>query len=125
MTSPRHRGGHAQPRPLLQPSRTSVGVAVAGVLVLSLLGVRALASGSGGEGPSSSTFTGVVTEFADDGAILCVRRQGSADAAFCDVFYVRPESPRVRVGDRVIVTTITSRAEDGSSVSGMLVAPVP
>lgn len=125
MTSPRHRGGHTQPRPLLQPSRSSIGVAAAGVLVLSLLGVRALASGSGGgESPSSSTFTGVVTEFADDGAILCVRRQ-SVDAPFCDVFYVRPESPRVRVGDRVIVTTITSRAEDGSSVSGMLVAPVP
>ncbi|MDQ4086167.1 MAG: hypothetical protein M3165_10160 [Actinomycetota bacterium] len=123
MTSPRHRGSHTGSR---RPTRSAQAVAallVGAVVAGSFAAVRALAGAA--DDPGTTSFTGVVTEFADDGALMCVRRRDSADAPFCDLYYVPPDTPPIQVGDRVMVDTITSRAEDGSRVSGMLVTPLP
>jgi hypothetical protein len=128
MASARHRGTHTssgRPRRPGRPGRAAVAVATLAVggLAAGTFTVRALAGG--GQDPSATTFTGVVTEFADDGAMVCVRRPGASDAPFCDVYFLPPHTPDLEVGDRVVVTTIASRAEDGSPVSGMLVSPIP
>jgi hypothetical protein len=123
MTPAQHRGSHTRTRPTW-PTTAWVAVVAGGALVGSLVGVRALASGDGEPG-GATTFTGVVTQFADDGALMCVRPKGDGDAPFCDLYYVPPGTPAIDVGDRVEVTTIASRAEDGSRVSGMLVSPLP
>ena len=122
MTSARHRGSHASSRPTW-PTAAWLAVVAGGAVVGSLVGVRALASGD--TDPGATTFTGVVTQFADDGALMCVRPRGEDDAPFCDVYYVPPGTPALEVSDRVEVTTIASRAEDGSRVSGMLVSRLP
>jgi hypothetical protein len=123
MTSPRHRGAHTRSRRPARLAQVVAAVLVGGVVAGSVAAVRALAGGD--DGPSTTSFTGVVTEFADDGALMCVQRPGSPDAPFCDLYYVPPGTPPIRVGDRVMVDTITSQAEDGSRVSGMLVTPLP
>ena len=122
MTSPRHRNTESPSRRPTRWAQVAVALLVGGVVAGSL--VRALA----GDDSSTTSFTGVVTQFADDGALMCVRRPDSleSDAApFCDLYYVPPGTPPIRVGDRVMVDTITSHAEDGSQVSGMLVTPLP
>lgn len=124
MTPPRHRGTDARSRAGPLHARLVVGLVVAGVALAAFVAVGSLASGDARH-PSTTTFTGVVTDFADDGALMCVRRQGSSTAPFCDLFYVPPDTPQIGVGDRVLVRTITSRDEDGSTVSGMLVTPLP
>ena len=119
MTSPRHRGTDTRSRRPTRWAQVAVTLLVGGVVAGSL--VRALA----GDGPSTTSFTGVVTQFADEGALMCVQRPDSSDAPFCDLYYVPPGTPPIRVGDRVMVDTITSSAADGSQVSGMLVTPLP
>ncbi|MGH3354991.1 MAG: hypothetical protein ACRDOJ_03775 [Nocardioidaceae bacterium] len=97
---------------------------LAGVLVVvgSVVAVSALATG---DAPQTATFNAVVTRFADDGALMCVRDEAKKDApAFCDVYFVPPGTPEITVGDRVTVSTIRSTAEDGFLMSGMLVQPI-
>jgi len=122
--TPQHRGAHSNARSRPWPLRALYGLVGAGVITGSFFGVRAIASGEASPAGEES-FTGVVTEFADDGAVLCVRRQGASDAAFCDLFYVRPGTPEIAVGDQVAVNTITTRGEDGAPVAGMIVDPLP
>lgn len=130
---PRHRGAHTRARSEADASggrswrpRLLLGLsallAVAVVVAGTVFGLQALA---GRSAPSSAEFTGVVTRFADDGALMCVRRQASSEAPFCDVYYVPPDTVAIEVGDRVLVRTITSSTDDGAVVSGMLVTPVP
>lgn len=120
MASSRHRGTHSG------SSRSRALKAVAGVVVGvvalgSFAAVRALASLD--DSAETLGFTGVVTEFADDGSLMCVQRPGTSDAPFCDQYFVAPDTPEIAVGDRVLVTTIASQTEDGEPVSGMLVQP--
>jgi hypothetical protein len=119
----RHRSIPTHSRLPVRVARSLAGLAVGVVIIGSFAAVRALAGG-GGDNPATTSFTGVVAEFADDGALMCVEQSGS-DAVFCDLFYMPPDSPDVRVGDRVSVTTISSTTDDGSPVSGMLVTPLP
>jgi hypothetical protein len=122
--TPSHRGAHSSARSRPWPLRALYGLVGAGVITGSFFGVRAIASGE----PTSAgeqSFTGTVTEFADDGAVLCVRREGASNAAFCDLFYLRPGTPEIEVGDQVVVTTITTQDEDGTPVAGMIVDPLP
>jgi hypothetical protein len=122
MTSPRHRNTETRSRRPTRSAQVAVALLVAGVVAGSL--VQALAD----DGPSTTSFTGVVTQFADEGSMMCVRRPDSADsdaAPFCDLYYVPPGTRPIQVGDRVMVDTITSHADDGSLVSGMLVTPLP
>jgi hypothetical protein len=122
MTSPRHRGSHTRSRRPARSAQAVAAVLVGGAIVGSFAAGRALA---GGDEPSTTRFTGVVTAFADDGSLMCVRRREPSHAEFCDLYYVPPGTPPFRVGDRVMVDTITSHAEDGSRLSGMLVTPLP
>lgn len=121
MASSRHRGTHTLPRKSGRTARTVAAVVISGLLIGSFAAVRALASGD--DSPSTMSFTGVVTSFADDGSLMCVQRPGRSDAPFCDLYFVGPDTPDIQVGDRVVVTTIASQGEDGEPVSGMLVQP--
>ncbi|HEX2176268.1 MAG TPA: hypothetical protein VHG70_10185 [Nocardioidaceae bacterium] len=134
MTAPRHRGAHSRARPPRTPrtpripaaprasARALTGLVLAGTVLGSFAGVRAVADGD--EGPRTNRFAGVVTEFTDDGAVMCVQPRKRPEAPFCDRFYVPPDTSSLRVGDDVLVTTIASRTETGAHVSGMLVAPL-
>jgi hypothetical protein len=122
MASARHRGTHTGSRTPARSARAVAGIVIGGLVLASFAAVRALASGD--DSPSTTSFAGVVTDFADDGTLMCVQRPGSSDAPFCDVYFVPPETPDIEVGDRVLVTTIASRDENGRPVSGMLVRPV-
>jgi hypothetical protein len=122
MASSRHRGTHSGSPKTAPSARAAAGALIGVVALASFAAVRALASGD--DGADTMGFTGVVTGFADDGALMCVRRQGSSDAPFCDQYFVAPDTPEIAVGDRVLVTTIASQDEDGEPLSGMLVEPV-
>jgi hypothetical protein len=123
MTSPRHRVKDASPR--RRASRVALAVAVVAVLGVltagSFVGMRALAD----DAPRASSFTGVVTSFADGKELMCVRPDDRSGAPFCDLFYVQPGTPDINVGDKVLVTTIASETPDGSPISGMIVSPIP
>lgn len=123
MAAARHRGAHTESSPRRGwLARALAAIVLVGLAGGSLAATRALAGGR--DDPSSSTFTGVVTQFADGGALMCVRRSRESGAPFCDQVYVRPGMPEIHVGDRVLVTTITSRDKDGEVVSGILASPV-
>jgi hypothetical protein len=121
MAPSRHRGTHSGSRTPARSVKAGAGVLIAAVVLASVAGVRALAFGGS---PSATSFTGVVSSFADDGALICVQRPGTSDAPFCDQYYVAPDTPDIAVGDRVLVTTIDSQDKSGEPVSGMLVQPV-
>ncbi len=121
MAPSRHRGTHSGSRKPARSVKAGAGVLIAAVVLASVAGVRALAFGGS---PSATSFTGVVSSFADDGALICVQRPGTSDAPFCDQYYVAPDTPDIAVGDRVLVTTIDSQDKSGEPVSGMLVQPV-
>lgn len=121
MSSSRHRGTHSGSRRSARAVKAVAGVLVGVVALGSFAAVRALANRD--DTPETMGFTGVVTEFADDGSLMCVQRPGSSDAPFCDEYFVAPDTPEIAVGDRVLVTTIASQDEDGEPVSGMLVQP--
>jgi hypothetical protein len=121
---PSHRGAHSSAGSGPWPMRALYGLVGVAVITGSFFGVRAIASGE----PTpvgEQRITGTVTDFADDGAVLCVRRKGAPAADFCDLFYVRPGMPEIEVGDQVVVTTITTRGEDGAPIAGMIVDPLP
>jgi hypothetical protein len=124
MTAQRHRGAHSSTPSRPWPLRTLVGLVGAAAVVMTFLGVRAVAGGNG-EPAGTPAFTGVVTDFADDGALMCVRREGAGGGQFCDLFFIAPGTPRIDVGDRVFVRTISSNDEHGRPVAGMLVDPLP
>jgi hypothetical protein len=121
MSSSRHRGTHSGSRKPARSAQAAAGLLIAVVVLASVAAVRALAFGP--ESPSATSFTGVVTSFADEGALMCVQRPGESDAPFCDAYFVAPDTPDIEVGDKVVVTTIASQDETGESVSGMLVQP--
>ena len=122
MATSRHRGTHSGSRKPARSVQAAAGGLIGVVALASFAAVRALASG--GESPGTTSFTGVVTSFADGGALMCVQRPGSSDAPFCDQYFVPPDTHDVGVGDRVLVTTIASQDSNGEPVSGMLVQPV-
>ena len=122
MASSRHRGTHSGSRKPARSAQAVVGILVGVVVLSSVAAVRALAFGE--DSPKATSFTGVVSSFADDGSLMCVQRPGSSDAPFCDQYFVPPDTPDLEVGDRVVVTTIASQNKTGESVSGMLVQPV-
>jgi len=121
MAPSRHRGTHSGSRKPGRSLRAAAGVLVAVVALASVgvAGVLAFAE----DGPSATSFTGVVTNFADEGTLVCVQRPGASDAPFCDQYYVAPGAPDITVGERVVVTTIATEDQSGESVSGMLVQP--
>ncbi|MGH3366902.1 MAG: hypothetical protein ACRDOY_06850 [Nocardioidaceae bacterium] len=131
MTAARHRGGHTRqqrwspdatwsPR---SPWRTLRLLAALLVVGGSFAAGLALAEA---DDASPTEFTAVVTRFADDGALMCVRqREPNAARPFCDLYYTPPGTQQISVGDQVMVHTISSVGADGAPVSGMLVSPLP
>ena len=122
MASSRHRGTHSGSRKPARSAQAAVGVLIGVVVLGSVAAVRALAFGE--DSPSATSFTGVVSSFADGGSLMCVQRPGSSDAPFCDQYFVAPDTPDIKVGDEVLVTTIDSQDKNGEPVSGILVQPV-
>jgi hypothetical protein len=127
MTPPRHR--ETDERTRARASRRTLGLVALVVLVLTSVGGAGALVGTqvaaGSDALPADSFEGVVTSFADDGELMCVRPEGNSDAPFCDLFYVQPGTPDIQVGDEVLVTTIASETPDGSPISGMLVSPIP
>jgi len=122
MASARHRGTHSDSRKPARSARALAAALVGAVALASVAAVRALAFGD--DSPSTTSFTGVVTSFADGGELMCVQRNESSGTPFCDQYFVAPDTPDIEVGDRVLVTTIASQDENGEPLSGMLVQPV-